>query len=82
MLSAQVWARHPAVMEEARPGQLPEGRRTRAESLKQGGAGTASQPKVLLLGPCLASTTGKTLISATHIPHREKMTAYAVRKEG
>lgn len=80
MLSAQVWARRPALMEEARPGQLPEGRRTRAEALKQGGAGTARQPKVLLLGPCLASTTGKTLISATQIPCREKMSAYVVRE--
>lgn len=54
-------------MEGAKPGQLPEGRRTRAEALKQGGAGIArqsvtsqeDQPKVLLLGPCLASTSSR-----------------------
>lgn len=83
VLSVQVWTRHPAAMEEARPGQLPEGRRTRAEALKQGSAGTAQQPvtaqelqpKVLLLGACLASNTGRIQIPATRIPYREKMAA-------
>lgn len=72
-------ARHPAVMEGAKPGQLPEGRRNRAKALKQGGAGIArqsvtsqeDQPKVLLLGPCLASTSSRIPIPATQIPYRE-----------
>lgn len=81
MLSVQVWARHPAVMEEASPGQLPEGRRSRTEALKQGSVGTArqpgtaqeDQPEVLLLDPCWASTISRALTLATQIPYKEKV---------